>query len=142
MSSSNAHLTDDPSKLRDLLHRTQQIANEHGVSSVVVGLAGSEGDLLLSEVFDFLESSLRREDAIFRMTRERVVLFITDVSVPVVEGILDRIFSEFRREFPATSFPEFEIGFYAIDSRAEGEARVKDVLPGLFDPLGSRKTLH
>jgi len=138
----NENLTDDPRKLRDLLHRTQLFANEHGISSVVIGLAGREGDLQVPDLFHFLESALRVEDAIFRMTRERAVLFLSDVTIPLAEEILDRVFADFRREFPATDFPEFEIGFYAIRAREKGDVRVKDVLPELFDPASVRKRLH
>ncbi len=141
MSPRRDDLSDDPRKLRELLSRSQQLANEHGVPSVVIGVAGREGDLLFPELVAFVESALRMEDAIFRMTRERVVLFLADVTAQQAEAILERIFSDFAKDFPTSAFPEMNLGYYEVGSRAEGAARVKDVLPSIFSP-GVSARLH
>ena len=82
---------DDPRKLREMLVRAQGLASEHDLPSVVVGLAGEEGDLVVSEVMDFLESQLRVDDSIFRMTRERAVLLLADVDVDRARDIVERL---------------------------------------------------
>ena len=43
--------TDDPRKLRELLARSESLASDHGLPSVIMGLAGHEGDLLLPDLF-------------------------------------------------------------------------------------------
>ncbi len=134
-------LSDDPRKLRDLLSRSQELANEHGVPSVIVGVAGGEGDLLFPELVAFLESALRMEDAIFRMTRERAVLFLADVTLAQAQAVLERIFSDFAKDFPSSAIPAMNLGYYELASRSAGAARVKDVLPTIFKP-GSPSKLH
>ncbi|MBW2713551.1 MAG: hypothetical protein JRC77_07345 [Deltaproteobacteria bacterium] len=124
--------SDDPRKLRELLTRTQHTANEHDVTCVVVGVAGVEGDLLFPELVAFVESTLRIEDAIFRMTRERVVLFLADIDVKQSEAVLERIFSDFAQDFPASSMPVVDLAYYEIEPNDKGGARVKDVLPSIF----------
>jgi len=58
-----------------VLARTQSLATLHDVPSVVVGFAASEGNLLFPEFLAFLESELRVEDQIFRLTsRARAAL--------------------------------------------------------------------
>ena len=79
---------DDPRRLRELLERASGMASGHSVSSVVVGIAGLEGDLLFPEVVYFIESALRVDDAIFRMTRERAVLVLSDVDRTGAENIV------------------------------------------------------
>ena len=60
---------DDPRKLTRMIARVSDLAESHSVSSVVVGIAAPEGDLLFPEYLNYLESALRVEDQIFRMTR-------------------------------------------------------------------------
>ena len=69
----------DPLRLRELLGRAENLAARHALSSVVVGMAGLEGDLIFPEIVDYVESALRVDDAIFRLTRERAVLVLADV---------------------------------------------------------------
>ena len=52
----------DPLRLRELLSRAESLASQHALSSVVVGMAGPEGDLIFPEVVDYLESALRVDD--------------------------------------------------------------------------------
>ncbi len=125
----------DPRRLRDLLARSCELAERHTVPSIVIGLCAREGDLLIPEVIDFVESALRVEDAVFRMTRERAVLFLTDVDRDQAQRILTRVLADFRDRFPAASGPEIELGFYEVlpDSRSVG---LKEVLPALFGERG------
>ncbi len=135
---------DDPRKLRELLSRTQHTADEHGVTCVVVGMAGAEGDLLFPELVAFVESTLRIEDAIFRMTRERVVLFLADIDIKQSEAVLERIFSDFAQDFPSSSMPPVDLAYYEIEPERPKEAMVKDVLPLLFTQAGPvvKENLH
>ncbi len=135
---------EDPRRLRELLARSCELAERHTVTSVVVGLAAREGDLLAPEVIDFIESALRVEDAIFRMTRERAVLFLTDVGRDQAERILLRIVSDFRERFPAASGPDVRFGYFEVrpDTRSVG---LKDVLPSVFGDVARgtvRETTH
>ena len=72
---------DDPRRLRGLLDRARDLAREHAVSSVVVGLAGVEGDLVFPDFVSYLQSALRVEDAIIRLTRERAVVYLADLDL-------------------------------------------------------------
>ncbi|CAG0953135.1 hypothetical protein MYXO_00321 [Myxococcaceae bacterium] len=124
---------EDPRRLRELLARTCELAERHTVQSVVVGLAAREGDLLAPEIIDFIESALRVEDAIFRMTRERAVLFLTDVGRDQAERILTRILGDFSERFPTArgSAPEVRFGYFELGPKQRAVG-LKDVLPVLF----------
>lgn len=124
---------DDPRKLRDLLGRASSLASEHALTSVVVGVAGREGDVLFPEVVDYFESSLRVDDAVFRMTRERAVLVLADVGRERAEEILDRLVNEFRERFSSAVDPEVHFGFFEVTPE-QADVTVKQVLPTLFDP--------
>jgi hypothetical protein len=125
--------SDDPRRLRELLERSWELAQAHTLSFVVVGIAGREGDLELSELIDFIESSLRVEDAIFRMTRERSVLFLADVDRLQAERVVDRLLEGFRQRFPAASPPDVKIGYFEVKPGARGVS-VRDVLAAVFAP--------
>ena len=122
---------DDPRKLRDLLGRAESLASEHALTSVVVGLAGREGDIVLPELIDFFESALRVDDSVFRMTRERAVLFLADVDRRQAASIVDRLLNDFRERFAPKADPEVAIGFYEI-APGSHPLTVKQVLPALF----------
>jgi len=124
---------DDPRQVREHLLRSCHLARAHGLPSVVVGLAFAEGDLLAPELIDYLESALRVEDAIFRMTRERAVLFLADVDRAQAEGIVARLVREFNGRFPAASLPEVSLGYFQVDP-GSNELLVRDVLPAVFPP--------
>lgn len=132
--------TDDPRRLRELLARSCELAERHVIPSVVVGLSAREGDLLVPEVIDYIESALRVEDAVYRMTRERAVLFLTDVDRAQAERILDRVMADFRDRFPSRFGPELELGFYELRTDARGVG-VKEVLPSIFARSGADRTL-
>ena len=122
---------DDPRRLRDLLERARGMASGHSVSSVVVGIAGLEGDLLFPEVVDFIESALRVDDAIFRMTRERAVLVLSDVDRTGAEDIVARLLGGFAEQYAAVEDPAISFGFFEITPQ-RCEVSVKEVLPALF----------
>ena len=107
------------------------MASGHSVSSVVVGIAGLEGDLLFPEVVDFIESALRVDDAIFRMTRERAVLVLSDVDRTGAEDIVARLLGGFAEQYAAVEDPAISFGFFEITPQ-RCEVTVKEVLPALF----------
>jgi len=126
--------SDDPRRLRELLERSCDLANQHTLPSVIVGVAGTEGDLLFPELIDYIESALRVEDAVFRMTRERTVLFLADVDRARALEILERLLSDFRERFPSARAPAVALGFYELAPGRERPA-LKEVLPLVFDPM-------
>jgi hypothetical protein len=127
---------DDPLKLREILGKASSLASEHALTSVVVGMAGIEGDLVFPEVVDFFESALRVDDAVFRMTRERAVLLLADVSRDRAEEIVRRLMGDFRETFAPVSPPEIRFGFYEV-TPGDGAVTVKQVLPALFAPTAA-----
>ena len=128
---------DDPRRLRGLLDRARDLAREHAVPSVMLGLAGEEGDSSFPEFVAFLQSALRVEDAIFRMTRERAVIHLADLDLGRAEEVFGRLVSDFHDEFPSMSEPRFEARYYPVKP-GSSTVRVKDVLTEIFAP----KTLH
>jgi hypothetical protein len=131
--------SDDPRRLRELLARTCLLAAEQSVRSVVVGLAAGEGDLLFPELVDFVESALRVEDSIFRMTRERAVLFLADVDRQQASHVIERLLTGFRERFPSAVPPELSLGFFEISPR-DVNLTLKEVLPAVFG--GEGRTTH
>ena len=117
--------------LRELITRTQERGAQHDVPSVVVGFAAPEGDLLFPDFVAFVESELRVEDAIFRLTRERALLFLTDVDREQACEIVDRLEDDFRRDFPTLGESQIQIRFLEIAPKALPLA-VRDVLPEVF----------
>jgi hypothetical protein len=122
---------DDPRKLRDLLGKAASLASDYTLHSVVVGIAGREGDLLFPEIIDFFESMLRVDDSIFRMTRERAVLLLADVDRARAEEIVERLMNGFRERFATAVDPEISLGFFEV-TPDERDVTVKHVLLALF----------
>lgn len=131
-------VTDDPLRLREMLGRAASLASAHRVPSVVVGLAGREGDLLFPEVVDFVASALRVDDAILRLTRERVVLMLTDVDRSGAERIVERLLAGFRERFATLEDPGIVRGYFEV-TPGTSHLTVKQVLPTVFcvDPAVS-----
>jgi len=129
---------DDPRKLTAMISRVSDLAETHSVSSVVVGIAAEEGDLLFPDYLAYVESALRVEDQIFRMTRERAVLYLADVDATCAAEVLVRIFGEFCEEFPSSEPPDFEQRMLEVKPGV-GPISVRDVLTSVF---GSPETLH
>lgn len=130
-------MNDDPRRLRVLLTRAQNLALGHNVPSVVMGLAAEEGDLIFPDFVSFLQSGLRVEDGIFRMTRERVVVHMADLDRTRAQDVLDRLIADFCEEFPAAERPAFEALFFEVKP-GSSPVRVRDVLTEIF----SARTLH
>ena len=129
---------DDPRKLSAMISRVSDLAETHSVCSVMVGVAAQEGDLLFPDYLNYLESALRVEDQIFRMTRERVVLYLADVDATGAAEVLVRIFGEFCEEFPSAESPDYAQRMLEVRPGV-GPLSVKDVLTSLF---GTKDTLH
>ncbi len=125
------HANDDPRKLRELLNRAAELAHDHELHTTFVGMASQEGDPLFPEFVDFVESALRMDDAIFRMTRERSVLLLADVDQAGAEEILARLLADFRANFANLEDPEVRYGYFEV-LPGSGEVSVKRVLPTLF----------
>lgn len=118
----------DPRRLRGMMDRASDLARGHRVTSVFVGIAGREGDLLAPEFIDFVESALRVEDALFRLIRERAVVLLTDVDRGRAEEIFERLRSEFAARFGSSAEFEVDLGYFQVD----GHATAKMVLPAIF----------
>jgi hypothetical protein len=122
---------DDPRRLRELIDKARELATEHALSSVVVGLAGFEGDVDFPGVVDFVHSALRVDDAVFRMTRERAVVLLTDVTEEGATEIIERLMNDYREHFPSTSGPAVGIGYFEV-APGNTAVSVKLVLPHIF----------
>lgn len=105
--------------------------------SVVLGLAAREGDSSFPEFVAFLQSALRVEDAIFRMTRERAVIHLADLDSGRAEEVFGRLITDFSDEFPSMTAPDFEVRYFEVKPGLS-ELRVRDVLTELF----SGQTVH
>jgi hypothetical protein len=123
--------TDDPRRLRDVLARTRALASEHAVSSVVVGFAAEEGSLLFPDFLVFLESELRVEDQIFRLTRERALAVLRDVGIDAARSVVERLCESFEREFPTSDRLPVTIRYLEVPP-GTSELSVKQVLPAVF----------
>jgi hypothetical protein len=121
----------DPRRLREILDRALNLAIRHSLTSVLVGLAGDEGDPLFPEVVTYVESGLRVDDSVFRMTPERVILLLTDVDVPRAEAIVARLAEEFAERFPAAAEARLDVHCLEVTSESL-ELTLKQVLPRLF----------
>jgi hypothetical protein len=128
----------DPRHLRVLFERASQLSREHRLPSVFVGVAGPEGDLLVRDFLDFVEAELRVEDVVFRLLRERAVLWLADLDLASANGVLSRLHDDFAARFPTTVGLRIELGFHRVEPGAVPTA--KDVLPLLFGPERSRLT--
>ena len=84
-----------------------------------------------------MESELRVEDSIFRMTRERAMLLLADVDKPQAKSIVDRLVMGFRERFPTASGPGLSLAYYEVLPGC-GELLAKDVLPSVFPSTQSR----
>ncbi len=126
-------LSDDPRRLRSLVARASSLASDHELTSVMAGLTAPVGDPLFPDFIDFLQSALRMEDGIFRMTRERAVVYLADVDQGLAAQVLDRLIGDFEREYPA--FTESRPARLYFEIRPEtAPVTVKDVLTDVFAP--------
>ncbi len=132
---------DDPRRLRELLKRISGLAGEHALTSVVVGMAGGEGDLVFPDIVDYVTSALRIDDFIVRMTRERSVLFLIDVDRAGAEEIMARLLDEFGERFPRATAPGVSLAYFEVTPTTR-EATVREVLISLFSPKSSTRATH
>ena len=126
----------DPRHLRTLFERASQLSREHRLPSVFVGVAGPEGDLLVRDFLDFVEAELRVEDVVFRLLRERAVLWLADVDLAGASRVLARLHDDFAARFPTTVGLRIELGFHRVEPGSVPTA--KEVLPLLFGPERTR----
>jgi GGDEF domain-containing protein len=122
---------DDPRLLRDMLARARALASQHAVPSVLVGFAAREGDALFPDFVAYVESELRVEDAIFRLTRERALLFLADVGGEQARAVVERLLGGFEREFPAREILGVQVRYLEV-APGGAELLVKQVLPAVF----------
>jgi GGDEF domain-containing protein len=101
------------------------------VASVVVGFAVAEGNLLFPDFLVFLESELRVEDRIFRLTRERALLILRDLDSLAAQSVVERLRLAFEREFPATDALGVEIRYLEVRP-GPTDLSVKHVLQAVF----------
>jgi GGDEF domain-containing protein len=113
------------------MDRVATLAEAHEVGSVVVGVAGRDGDPQISDFMDFVESALRMEDAIFRMTRERSVLFLSDVERTRAEDVVDRLLQSFAEQTASPKPPAVTLG-YAVVRPGGDVPLLRDVLLDAF----------
>ena len=104
--------------------------------SVVVGVAARQGDLLFPDYLAYLESALRVEDQIFRMTGTGRALPVRR-RPPRGRGPR-RIFGEFCDEFPSTEKPSSSSACAEIKPGL-GPLTVEKVLTAVF---GNKEALH
>jgi len=97
----------------------------------MAGLTSSPGDRCFVDFVDFLESALRVEDGIFRMTRDRVVLHLADVDEKQAMEVVQRLLNRFQEEFPQLTEATF-IARYAEIRPGQEEPTIKEFLPTLF----------
>ena len=122
----------DPRLLRSLFERASLLSREHQLRSVFIGVAGPEGDLLVRDFLDFVEAELRVEDVVFRLLRERAVLWLADLDLDAASGVMSRLYDDFASRFPTTIGLRIERGFHRVEPGTVPTA--KDVLPLLFGP--------
>jgi hypothetical protein len=127
----NEPRNDDPRKLRALLDKVVNLADDHSLTSVVVGMTGSEGDLIFPEMVDFVGSALRIDDAIFRMTRDRAVLFLADADRERAQEIVERVMEAFAEQFATSESPNVGISYFEVAPGKE-DLTLKNILPLLF----------
>jgi hypothetical protein len=69
---------------------------------------------------------------VFRLLRERAVLWLADVDLDAARGVLTRLYDDFAARFPSTLGLRLERGFHRVEPGTVPTA--KDVLPLLFGP--------
>ena len=129
----NQSQNDDPRKLRGLLDKVVTLAVDHQLKSVLVGMSCAEGDLVFSDLVDFVGSTLRVDDSIFRMTRTRVVFFLADADRDRAEEIMERVIRDFNEQFAAVENPAVRLCYFEVAPGKE-DVTLKSILPALFAP--------
>ncbi len=122
---------DDPRYLRAMMDLAGDLSRDHDMATVFVGIAGQEGDLLVPEFLEFVESALRMDDRIFRLLRERAVLLLVDVDVAKATSIVERLRADFVSRYGPSARFDIDIRYLAMRAGLQSVS-VKDVLPNLF----------
>ncbi|MEE8581767.1 MAG: hypothetical protein V3T33_09275, partial [Myxococcota bacterium] len=99
-----------------------------------------EGDLYFPDVISYLQSAVRVEDGIYRMTRERAVLYIADTHSDQARGVLERLQDDFWAEYANVDPPSFEFRYFSVKPDC-AEITVKDVLKSIF-ASGPSASIH
>jgi hypothetical protein len=128
----NGSRSDDPRRLRELIHKASSFAAAYDVTSVMVGMSGVEGDLMFPEMVDYVGSALRIDDGIFRLTRERVIFFLADADRQRAEEIMERLLVGFREHFTPSQEQRVSFGYFEVTPEMS-HLTVRDVLPALFE---------
>ncbi len=123
--------SDDPRRLRVLIDRARELAAGHDVVTVAVGFVAPEQHLLFPEFVDFMESELRVEDSVFRMTRERAVLFLADTSHEQAATIVERLMATFEADFPVSDPAPIRVTYCELRPE-DSDLSAKKLLPALF----------
>jgi len=123
---------DDPRRLREILQKATTLARDYDLPSVLVGVAGTEGDRLFPEMVDYVGSALRVDDAIVRLTRDRAIFFLTDTDRARAEEIIERLLIGFRETFTPAHEPRVGLAYFEVTPGSEALS-VRDVLPTLFE---------
>jgi hypothetical protein len=127
----NGSRNDDPRRLRELIERASSFASAYDLTSVMVGMSGAEGDLLFTEMVDYVGSALRVDDGIFRLTHERVIFFLADTDRQRAEEIMDRLLVGFREHFTPSQEQRVSFGYFEVTPEMRN-LTVRDVLLALF----------
>jgi GGDEF domain-containing protein len=98
---------------------------------VLVGLIAPEGDRFFPDFVAFLESELRVEDCVFRLTRERALVFLSDVDPEQARSVVERLVAGFQRETAAIGVPALRSRYLEVP-RGTADLTVKQVLPAVF----------
>lgn len=122
---------DDPRYLRAMMDLAGDLSRDHQLATVFVGIAGQEGDLLVPEFVEFVESALRMDDRIFRLLRERAVLLLVEVDVAQATAIVERLRADFVSRYGPSARFDIVIRYLAMPP-GRPSVTVKDVLPNLF----------
>jgi GGDEF domain-containing protein len=89
--------------------------------------------LIFPEVVDFVGSALRIDDAIFRMTRNRAVLFLADADRERAEEIMVRVIDAFTEQYATVERPAVGISYFEVAPGTQ-DVTLKAILPRLFAP--------
>ena len=123
---------DDPRRLREILHKATTLASEFELTSVMVGVSGTEGDRLFPEMVDYVGSALRVDDAIVRLTRDRAIFLLADTNRSQAEEIIERLLIGFRETFTPAHEPRVGLAYFEVGPGV-ATLSVRDVLPSLFE---------
>lgn len=129
----NRSQNDDPRKLREVLKKASNLAKQFDLTSVMVGVSGTEGDRLFPEMVDYVGSALRVDDAIVRLTRDRAIFFLADTDRARAAEIIERLLVGFRETFTPAHEQRIALAYFEVTPGAEECLSVRDVLPSLFE---------